>query len=540
MSHNNLVVGKHTLESLTVGMYADNRIIFREYIQNATDAIDQAIKLGILREGEGEIDITIDLPHREIRIRDNGTGIPTEEVLHSLGDIGHSNKDHVTNRGFRGIGRLGGLGYCTELKFITSYQGEPYKTITLWDAQELRRLLQPNSDLYENVIEVVDAVTIIEKQEELTDAHYFEVVLTEITDGHENLLDTDDIRCYLSQVAPVPFNYQQGIVLQKINKHLCELGVRPEEYKLLLHAPNKMTEQIYKPYCRQVHAGKMENEMIQDICFFESFREDGALFLVGWYGKTELSGMVHDDSVNGLRIRKRNILIGDNHSLDTFFGNNRTYQNFNRWYVGEVYVFDDQLIPNARRDDFEKNKCYFKFKQAVEKTTHALAKIPHKQSAKRSSNKKRKEIPSKMQSISKEILNSGVTETRKGQLIVQVDSLRKQARMIRPAAYSIPAYVSVEQSQIDQSKQHNEALVIEVEGEKQEILAELDALEEAIVSTNNFAANRLPTTLPKTCRKQIRIIFDVIDRVAPEGLAQELREEIITALQPKRKTERNA
>ena len=38
------MVGKNVLESLTTGMYSDSRIIFREYIQNSTDAIDNAIK----------------------------------------------------------------------------------------------------------------------------------------------------------------------------------------------------------------------------------------------------------------------------------------------------------------------------------------------------------------------------------------------------------------------------------------------------------------------------------------------------------------
>ena len=38
-----VVVGKKTLDNLTVSMYKDARIVFREYIQNATDAIDDAM-----------------------------------------------------------------------------------------------------------------------------------------------------------------------------------------------------------------------------------------------------------------------------------------------------------------------------------------------------------------------------------------------------------------------------------------------------------------------------------------------------------------
>ena len=35
-------VGKYTLESLTTGMYSDPKIIYREYIQNSVDSLENA------------------------------------------------------------------------------------------------------------------------------------------------------------------------------------------------------------------------------------------------------------------------------------------------------------------------------------------------------------------------------------------------------------------------------------------------------------------------------------------------------------------
>ena len=55
----NIVVGKHTLESLTSGMYSDPFVVYREYIQNSTDAIDEAYRKGILKPGEDRIDVEI-------------------------------------------------------------------------------------------------------------------------------------------------------------------------------------------------------------------------------------------------------------------------------------------------------------------------------------------------------------------------------------------------------------------------------------------------------------------------------------------------
>ena len=37
-------VGKNILDNLTTGMYSDSKVIYREYIQNACDQIDIAIR----------------------------------------------------------------------------------------------------------------------------------------------------------------------------------------------------------------------------------------------------------------------------------------------------------------------------------------------------------------------------------------------------------------------------------------------------------------------------------------------------------------
>jgi molecular chaperone HtpG len=68
-------IGKFTLESLTTGMYSEPESCFREYIQNAVDSIDMAIDQGLLQLDESRIEIIVDEDHREISIKDNGTGI---------------------------------------------------------------------------------------------------------------------------------------------------------------------------------------------------------------------------------------------------------------------------------------------------------------------------------------------------------------------------------------------------------------------------------------------------------------------------------
>ena len=103
-------IGKNVIETLTLGMYEDARFTYREYVQNAADQIDIAVEEGILNQkNEGEINITIDKELRKITIEDNATGIENENVLQFLGDVANSQKDKEKRKGFRGIGRLGGL-----------------------------------------------------------------------------------------------------------------------------------------------------------------------------------------------------------------------------------------------------------------------------------------------------------------------------------------------------------------------------------------------------------------------------------------------
>ena len=87
-----IIIGKHTLESLTSGMYLDPYVIFREYIQNSVDSIDAAIDNGTLTTGEDQIVVQLRPTEQEIIIRDNGTGISNTEAEKVLISIGNSQK----------------------------------------------------------------------------------------------------------------------------------------------------------------------------------------------------------------------------------------------------------------------------------------------------------------------------------------------------------------------------------------------------------------------------------------------------------------
>lgn len=211
--HPKIEIGKDIIESLTLSMYEDCRFIYREYIQNAADAIDKAIQKTWLEKGKEEIHVHIDNDKRQISISDNGTGIEKNRAVEVLCNIAKSTKRRGEDKGFRGIGRLGGLGYCNKLIFETSYKGEPFKTILVWDA-ELLKLIINNRDTEELAAEVIERVTQTTFTKEKEDSHYFNVIMEEVTS--DDLLDIRSVTDYLSMVAPVDIR-SNFIFRQKID-----------------------------------------------------------------------------------------------------------------------------------------------------------------------------------------------------------------------------------------------------------------------------------------------------------------------------------
>lgn len=83
------------------------------------------------------ISILISGPNRSVSIEDNGGGLSEENAKRVLLDLGCSPKDGSRQRGFRGIGRLGGSAYCDLLRFETRPSYEKNFTVVEWDKKHL-------------------------------------------------------------------------------------------------------------------------------------------------------------------------------------------------------------------------------------------------------------------------------------------------------------------------------------------------------------------------------------------------------------------
>ena len=345
------VVGKDLLELLAGAMYADPLTIFREYVQNAADSIDVARDLGMPSADGMRVDIRIDRASRTITIRDNGASVPENDFVRRLTTVGASGKRGKGLRGFRGVGRLSGLGYCQELLFRGRAEGEPNVTELRWDGRRLRSLLrdaQYSGSLSELVRDVVD----LHRYPATTEPErFFEVELRKVARLRGDLLLNDDsIRAYLSQVAPVPFHPDFALGA-KIHAFLSERGIREPITVCLASDP----EPIYHRAQSTVRFSERLADTAESVEFLEFRGQDGQVDAYGWILNLAYLGAVpRRDGFGGIRLRAGNIQVGSDALLAPLFIEPR----FAGWAVGDIHIVSSQIIPNGRRDDFEAGVPY--------------------------------------------------------------------------------------------------------------------------------------------------------------------------------------
>lgn len=363
-------IGKNVIETLTLGMYENAFFIYREYVQNAADQIDVAVEEGILsKKSDGHINILIDKKNKSLSIEDNATGIKSKEVLQFLGDVANSQKDRNKRKGFRGIGRLGGLGYCQTLIFETSYKGEGVKSIISLDAKQLKEIIDDRTITFD-ASTVISVITSLKKEEERVEKHYFKVKLIDVI--KDELLNDIEVKNYLSMVAPIPFK-KDFTFSEEIHKYFKSNNVKIEEYDVNLSLND---DKLYKAYKNKIHSQRgFQDVEIIDIGFIELRNVENELIVLGWYGISDLlNNIIHpSDFERGIRVRKDNIQIGDEDTLKSYFKADR----FNHHFIGEVYVIGNEFIPNARRDFFNENSTVKTFKKKLKSFFVDLDSLAH-------------------------------------------------------------------------------------------------------------------------------------------------------------------
>ena len=333
------LVGADILKLVTSGMYHTPLAVYREYIQNAADAIE-----GSTWRENGRVEISINPGKRNVKIRDNGPGLTHIRAQQELIPIARSHKRRGIDRGFRGIGRLAGLAFADKVTFRTRASGVQPVTQISWDGTILRA----------NSMETDDPAHIIKSciQVSRVDGkswpdHFFEVEIEQVArHAAGQLLNRDAVRRYVSEVGPVPMSDEFPFT-----KQLNGLFARVQQPMTLEVTLNGEKTPVRRTYGAGLVFSKDRSDVFTElqpvrIPMVDS-DEDAA---VGWIAHSSYLGAIPKDlGVRGLRLREGNIQIGGEDVLDPLFREER----FNRWCVGELHIVDERLLPNGRRDYFE-------------------------------------------------------------------------------------------------------------------------------------------------------------------------------------------
>src|SRR5262249_9285417 len=146
------------------------------------------------------VEIRIDVAERRVLIRDNGVGVSNSDFVRKMTAIGASDKRSREARGFPGVGRLSGLGYCREPIFRSKGAGDPEVLSMTWNGRRFREILRDPNYLGQLSDVVSDVTTTRSTSSATTDPAFFEVELGGLARiRNDVLLNADSVSKYLSQ-----------------------------------------------------------------------------------------------------------------------------------------------------------------------------------------------------------------------------------------------------------------------------------------------------------------------------------------------------
>lgn len=420
------IVGKDILELLSSAMYVDPLTVYREYVQNSADAIDDAFRQGLLSEPSlGRVDIDLDPVNRTIRIKDTGTGIGAADAERVLTSFGASQKRGTRARGFRGVGRLAAFGYAQVVTFKSKAAGEQVAISVRWDCRKLKAtLLDPEyrGDLKQIVR---DVVTVVKEGDPSPDSHYFQVTLEHVMRiKNDVLLNPDEVERYLSEVAPAPFHASFRSA-DEVNRLLGRY-IAPAKFGMFLNAS---AEPITRPYRNEIALSTTKYDMATEIEAIEIPNSDGGMLAVGWILHHGYLGAIHGaGSLRGLRARVGDIQVGNDETFIDVFPESR----FNSWTIGELHIVDQRITPNGRRDGFEQNAAFAELHAQLVPIGRSQTQRCHQSSERRNKLRKFEQRAERLDAILNTLRQRATSRTKAVTLRREsgaiIDDMRKSAK----------------------------------------------------------------------------------------------------------------
>ena len=350
--------GLRLLETLTSALYDNPIVLFREYVQNSVDAYDRAIEQKFNEISNFSIDITINKEKQSITIFDNGYGIPEQDFKSKMTDIGVDTKSDLPSQiGFRGIGRLSAIPFCKKLIFRNKFQGSKNILVFTWDGEKFNdMLIQDSTAELSKAFEVITS-TSFEKYTGKINEHFFSVTIENYNEEIKLLIKQDGFKKQLSSLLPLKysskFKYQDEI--KRNYQEIMNDDFDKTEYNITLDS-----EPLFKQYSN-------ENVLDAGIWFWplkfpktpDGIEEPFGLL---WFTFNRKISVNSDSLLQGILVRSKNMLMGNNNSLtdaiyryktDDYITTYREITQTLKGVYGEMLISTTRFTDNARRDWFK-------------------------------------------------------------------------------------------------------------------------------------------------------------------------------------------
>jgi len=425
---------------LSQDLYPRKLEIVREYIQNASDAIDSFASIAGIIKDNSEPVIKVSVQGRSLLIFDNGIGMDGDEVS-KLRRIAYSEKRAGHEAGYKGIGRLAGIAVADKLKISSTSYGDPELHHFEFRAKEMREEVSANKrrGVQEPASQVINRHTDLWSAPIDRKDHYTIVEVRGISESCPELLDGRVLKEYIGDIAPVDFSpeFKWGVRLsQRLRQDVPDYSPKTVYLSML----NGDRIRVFKPYVDAMVVAEPEYIEVLDpanpnntvaLCWFatkgqqvlDRIRPAGKIFSVDGddsRDKKRFAGLVY--KLFGFSVGDRSLPVR------TLWG-----QSFPRalWFTGEIHIIDKDVLPTTDRSDFVETDSRKRLYQAAERIPAKLNKLAQEISNNRKAYEDGERFKQKLQTW-KERLRTGQIEKAelksiRGELHEHVSRLRQRA-----------------------------------------------------------------------------------------------------------------
>lgn len=406
------------VQILSEDLYPRKLEIIREYIQNASDALDDWMKISdLIPTDRTEPQIKVSIHQRSVLIFDNGIGM-SEEDIPKLKRIAYSEKKVGEEAGYKGIGRLAGIAVADKLKITTTSYGDPKLHHFEFRAADMRKDISDSKR--QGINEPASPVIKRHTSTWWTDIdptdHYTIVEIRNIKTSCDELLDPDVLIEYIGDIGPVDFSpeFEHGsLISEKLRTFVPDYSPK----NIYLSRDGKQVR-VYKPYNNKMKVATPQFLDVRD--------PDNAAEMLAycWYtsnadeilGKMRATGKIF--SVPGEKVEDRRRFAGLIYKLFGFSIGDRSLSERTlwttararaQWFAGEIHIVDKNVQPTTSRSDFIENAARAKlYKQAQSRITTNLNSGAQTISDNRKAFQDAKKIQQRLEKVKRDLENGGI------------------------------------------------------------------------------------------------------------------------------------